>query len=513
MFLASAAALVLLFALITYGVRNTYSSVYDYEYFNITTDVFPELKTDDYETLHKAHEELDFVVFDKNGTQLYATDETMANGYQYNDAAFIPAYEDETYWNVAETIDGDEQRYYVTKYQYNYGGQKDYYLGSAVLDGDYRILETDILSDRDRLTWQQIEIMQETYTTGLLYKYAYTNDAGEDRLLFYTEYDNKYVYFEQYQKARNATGFLYLLFFILAVLIVIVQALWMRRVTQRYLRPLDEAITAYGRGVRGEINEKELAVEFRPVAANFNELMDRLDAVNAEKEKVYEERQRTIADVSHDLRTPLTVIQGYSQAFLEDRVPEDKKETYMQAIHEKSVSSAEMINMLFDYTKMEHPDFTPALRTVDLTEVTAEYLAGKKQELEDAGNALAYTLPEHPIPYECDVRLLYRLYDNLIGNAVKHNPPGTDVYFNLEERRFDLRITIADNGNGIPEDLKRTLFNPFVTGNIARTSGNGTGLGVTIAKRIVDLHGGSLRLVDPPEYGMATEFEIIFHKR
>jgi signal transduction histidine kinase len=114
--------------------------------------------------------------------------------------------------------------------------------------------------------------------------------------------------------------------------------------------------------------------------------------------------------------------------------------------------------------------------------------------------------------YDLDVRLLFRLYDNLIGNAAKHNEPGTTVYFALEDRRFDIRITIADDGKGMPEELKKTLFNPFVTGNRARTSGGGTGLGMTIAKRIVDLHGGSIRLVDPPEEGKATEFEIIFHK-
>lgn len=184
----------------------------------------------------------------------------------------------------------------------------------------------------------------------------------------------------------------------------------------------------------------------------------------------------------------------------------------MGTIHEKSVQSADMINMLFDYTKMEHPDFAPDRQPVDLTEVTLEYLTGKKEELIGQGDGLVWALPEHPVMYACDLRLLYRLYDNLIGNAAKHNEPGTTIYFTLEERRFDIRITIADNGKGLPEELKKTLFNPFVTGNRARTSGGGTGLGMTIAKRIVDLHGGSIRLVDPPEEGKATEFEIIFHK-
>lgn len=511
-FLLSAAALLLLFALVSLGVRMVYNYTYDGEYYAITTEAFPELLEDDFASLQAGRSELDFVVFDENGECLYATDETMASGYRAEDAMFIGEYDEETYWNVAETVDGDDKKYYVTKYKINYEDDEDYYLGSAILDADYTVLESDILTPGQQITWQQIDIMMESYASGQLYKYSYTNADGAQRLLFYTEYDMEYLYNEQNSQARRASGLLYLLFFVLAVAVVILQAFWTRRVTRRYLKPLDEAITAYGSGQRADIDEKDLAVEFRPVASNFNKLMDRLDAANAEKDRVYEERQRVIADVSHDLRTPLTVIQGYSQAFLEGRVPEDKESQYMGTIHEKSVQSADMINMLFDYTKMEHPDFAPDRQPVDLTEVTLEYLTGKKEELIGQGDALAWTLPEHTVMYDLDVRLLFRLYDNLIGNAAKHNEPGTTVYFALEDRRFDIRITIADDGKGMPEELKKTLFNPFVTGNRARTSGGGTGLGMTIAKRIVDLHGGSIRLVDPPEEGKATEFEIIFHK-
>ena len=511
-FLASAAALVLLFGLIGIGIRHAYNDAYSMDYYALNTGDFPALLEDDYEAVHEEHGELDFIAFDENGATLFTTDETMAQSYKYEDAALINAYDDDTYWNIAEAqVDGGKH-YYVTKYLINYDNSEDLYLGSVELDEDYKVVGGDLLQDREQLTWQQLEMMNGTYSTDALYKYEYKNSDGEARTVIYTEYARDYVYQEQTLKANRVSRFLYLLFFVLAAAVIILQAFWMRRVTQRYLQPLDEAITAYGKGVRANIQEKDLAIEFRPVAANFNKLMDRLDAANAEKDHVYEERQRVIADVSHDLRTPLTVIQGYSQAFLEERVPEDKKEQYMSVIHDKSVLSSDMINMLFDFTKMEHPDFTPDKRPVDLVEVTLDYLTGKREELVTAGDGLVFTLPDHSITYECDVRLLIRLYENLIGNAVKHNDAGTVIYFMMEERRFDIRVTIADNGKGIPEELKKTLFNPFVTGNTARPSGGGTGLGMTIAKRIVDLHGGSIRLLEPPEEGMTTEFEIIFHK-
>ena len=511
-FLVSAATLVLLFVLVGLGIRIAYNGAYSLDYYNLNTSDFPALLEDDFASIREAHEELDFVVFDEQGNQLYATDETMAQGYHLEDAVFISEYDDDTYWNIAETEEDGETRYYITKYRFNYDDNEDYYLGGIQLDADYQVIGGDLLQDREKLTWQQIEMMNNSYTTGELYKYEYENNKGQLRTVVYTEYDLEYTYQEQTRKAQRVSNFLYLLFFLLAAAVIILQAFWMRRVTLRYLQPLDEAITSYGKGIRSTIEEKDLAAEFRPVAANFNKLMDRLDAANEEKDHVYEERQRIIADVSHDLRTPLTVIQGYSQAFLEGRVPEDKEEQYMNVIHDKSVLSTDMINMLFDFTKMEHPDFTPNKQPVNLVEVTLDYLTGKREELATAGDDLHFALPDHPITYDCDVRLLIRLYENLIGNAVKHNDPGTAIYFTLEERRFDIRITIADNGKGLQDDLKKTLFNPFVTGNAARTSGGGTGLGMAISKRIVDLHDGSIRLVDPPEEGRATEFEIIFHK-
>ena len=95
-FLVSAAALVLLFALLGLGIRIAYNNVYSLDYYNLNTSDFPALLEDDFASIREAHEELDFVVFDENGNQLYATDETMAQGYHLEDAVFISEYDDDT---------------------------------------------------------------------------------------------------------------------------------------------------------------------------------------------------------------------------------------------------------------------------------------------------------------------------------------------------------------------------------------------------------------------------------
>ncbi|HIX89540.1 MAG TPA: ATP-binding protein, partial [Candidatus Agathobaculum pullicola] len=109
-------------------------------------------------------------------------------------------------------------------------------------------------------------------------------------------------------------------------------------------------------------------------------------------------------------------------------------------------------------------------------------------------------------------RLLRRLLENLTSNALQYNPAGTTLFFGLTDTPDAVRLTVADSGVGIPPELADTLFEPFVTGNQARTSGGGTGLGMAIAKKVAELHGGSIRLVHPPHNGWHTEFELTLPK-
>ena len=105
-----------------------------------------------------------------------------------------------------------------------------------------------------------------------------------------------------------------------------------------------------------------------------------------------------------------------------------------------------------------------------------------------------------------------RLYDNLISNSLKYNDKGTKILFKIEETMEETKIIIADNGKGIAEDIKDKVFESFVTGNEARTSGEGNGLGMSIVKNIVELHQGKIILNPQPELGYVTEFDIYFRK-
>ena len=171
------------------------------------------------------------------------------------------------------------------------------------------------------------------------------------------------------------------------------------------------------------------------------------------------------------------------------------------------------MDTLFAYARLDHPDYALQPEQIDLCELVKSYLAGKYTELENAGFALEPDLPDHVVPCQADPRLLRRLFENLTGNALKYNPRGTTLLFSLREAPDALFLTIADNGVGIPPAIADTLFAPFVIGNQARTTGCGTGLGMAIVKRIVELHHGTIRLVLPPRDGYRTEFEIMLPRQ
>ena len=108
---------------------------------------------------------------------------------------------------------------------------------------------------------------------------------------------------------------------------------------------------------------------------------------------------------------------------------------------------------------------------------------------------LVVNIPEIVIELKIDKRLFKRVISNLIDNSLKYNPPGTRLKIELRELGRSIVIEVSDNGVGIPDDIKDTLFDPFVRGDSSRKSDGGSGLGLSIAKKIVENHNGEISIV------------------
>ena len=133
------------------------------------------------------------------------------------------------------------------------------------------------------------------------------------------------------------------------------------------------------------------------------------------------------------------------------------------------------------------------------------WLAARYDEIDLAGFSLEPSIPEAPAFCMVDELQLRRALDNLLSNALRHNRLGTMLFVEVEPGPQKVTVRIADNGAGIPPERRKTIFEPFVTGSAART-GAGSGLGLAITRRILEKHGGSIRLNEKPAPGRATEF-------
>lgn len=250
--------------------------------------------------------------------------------------------------------------------------------------------------------------------------------------------------------------------------------------------------------------------EFLQIRDAFNEMADRLESAQKEKARLEEVRNRMFIDISHDLKTPMTVIAGYSKALAEDMVSdEDKKRRYIETIYNKSLYVSAMIEDLFEIARLDSTKTAIDAKEADMAEFIRNMAAEHYDQIEDKGLKLELQIPEEEVVFRFDRKEMSRAVSNILGNAIRHNKPGTTIFAGMTCSSGQITVTIADNGAGIPEDLRDTIFDPFVKGDASRSS-DGTGLGLAIARKIVERHGGTLELECDKNGDCRTSFVMKF---
>lgn len=244
---------------------------------------------------------------------------------------------------------------------------------------------------------------------------------------------------------------------------------------------------------------------------NYMQVFERED--RAKYREFERKRNLMISDIAHDLKTPMTTVSGYAMALSDGMVSDDKKQEYLDAINAKSKRMNDLINLLFDYVKLDSEGFTLEKSKVDICELLRECVAFQYQDIEDAGFELDLDIPEESIFIKADKLQFSRVITNLITNAIRHNDKGTKLGIYLKNEYDVLRIIVADSGNLIEQEKAEYIFDPFVVGDESRNSRGGTGLGLSIAKKVVDMHGFSIRLVQKPniiKYQLPEDFSKMF---
>ena len=239
-----------------------------------------------------------------------------------------------------------------------------------------------------------------------------------------------------------------------------------------------------------------------------------IEEEDRKKQKEYDKKRNLmLSDIAHDLRTPITTVSGYAKALSDGMVDESKKPEYLEAIQRKSKRMSDLINLLFEYVKLDSEGFKLTKQDTDVCELVRECAAFSYQDIEDAGMELDIDIPEEEMIVNLDKMQMLRVVTNLLTNAVRHSKEGTSIGVYVKKDDDKIRISVADSGERIDEEYAKNIFKPFVVGDESRNTKGGTGLGLSIAEKVVSMHGFSIKLVQQPglaKYIDAPGFEKIF---
>lgn len=295
--------------------------------------------------------------------------------------------------------------------------------------------------------------------------------------------------------------------------------------TIEYIRKLRRSIQQVTSGNYGVQCEVEYDDELGSLAANINVLSKTLLAKEKESEKLKEKeraaldiernaerhKNELITNVAHDLRTPLTTIVGYLELIKDDTaLSKEDVHKYSGIAYEKSIRLQEMMDDLFEFTKLDNADIKLNKSMINLSGLIMQMTDEFYPSFKDCNITPIVDLPEENIYVQGDGQLLARVFDNLISNALKYGYHNTDLKIEVSGDEKYATVKVINHGDTIASEDIPLLFNKFYRTDSSRNSKTGgTGLGLAITKNIVDLHHGDISVTSDDQI---TTFIVKFNR-
>ncbi|WP_052487566.1 sensor histidine kinase [Gordoniibacillus kamchatkensis] len=271
-------------------------------------------------------------------------------------------------------------------------------------------------------------------------------------------------------------------------------------VSRRFVRPFKDMRQAAASIAEGNFSERVLYKEndeLGDLASSFNGMAEKL-------ERVETSRRQFISEISHELRTPLTTVRASLQGLADGILSEEEEREFTQIALKETRRMSQLIEDLLQLSAFEESHVQLNKERTDLAALVRETVQQMRSRFDEktmevrtdvAGGAFADVDPDR----------IRQVLLNLLDNAVKHNPPGTKVCVTLADRADAWHIAVCDNGPGVPADVADKLFDRLYKADSSRHT-QGAGLGLTIAKYIVEAHGGTISVES--EIGEGTCFRV-----
>ena len=270
------------------------------------------------------------------------------------------------------------------------------------------------------------------------------------------------------------------------------------------LKPLKQLETAAATIAEGDfsvqVDEKKGDRELRELSGAFNTMTKKLQGVE-------EGRREFVANVSHELRSPITSIRGFAEGMADDVIPEEERPKYLRLVADESRRLSGLIDDLLALSRLEREDAKPEMTVFDVNEMLRRAVIRRMNDLEDKKIDVSCEFEEDSCMVRADSDRIEQVVINLLDNAIKFTPEGGKISLESAVKDGLAEITVRDSGTGIAPEDRDKIFDRFFTADRAHTAGKGTGLGLSICKRIMEMHGQSIRLLDTEE-GAAFRFTL-----
>lgn len=286
---------------------------------------------------------------------------------------------------------------------------------------------------------------------------------------------------------------------ICVIVLLFVSFLFTKKLAQYITLPLNKLINGAKHVKNGDLSQEIIykgLYEFETACENFNKMQKHILDEQTKNLKYEKARTDMVAGISHDLRTPLTAIQGTLKGLIDGiaSTPEIK-EKFLNTAYKRSLDMERLIEKLFFFSKMETGNMPLNMQTVDLSHFIEQYINTKKDLYSYDTLTIKYIkkTDNDSINIKLDTEQLIRIFDNLIENSLKYaNVPSVIITISLIETKEHATIVFADNGTGVPTDKLPHIFDEFYRCDESRNKKDGNGLGLYIVKYLITEMNGNI---------------------
>ena len=283
-----------------------------------------------------------------------------------------------------------------------------------------------------------------------------------------------------------------------ALLLILLGAVYVNRAVARPVRltadaasriaggDLSERLDAQGPGEVGQLERT-----FNTMAASLERTVADLEERNRTLVESEQVKSELVSNVSHELRTPLASVLGFSSLMLDRELPPEETKRYLEVIRTEARRLAALLNDLLDLQRVEQETLELRSEEVDLNDLLATQVT--LYSAQSDGHVLHFQPPGEPLVVHGDRDRLAQVIGNLLSNAIKYSPEGGTVALTTTQIGDEAWVWVRDEGLGIPTGHQEKIFTKFFRGDVGRELGiAGTGLGLVLARQIVEAHGGQI---------------------